>query len=298
MTERPPSRLLASALYGATIAAAVAAPALIDRVARRVPPPVAESAVTATLVAGAWATIAGLERVRPYREDWNRSDGAESTDLFHLVVGGATTQVLGAALTTPVRSRLRRANAGRAMSPLPLPARIAVSLVVYDLYHSALHRLAHEWGPLWRLHAVHHSAPRLYWLNATRFHPLEMLLDATGENLIAAALGLDARAAVGHRVFRGIFGQIQHANVAMDSGTANAVLSSPERHRWHHSTVPAEGNTNYGALFCVWDRLVGTDYLPDGQEMTGEIGVGGMPDFPQDILGQLEAPLRWNALPA
>jgi len=298
VTERPPSRLLAAELYGATALAAVAAPALVDRVARRLPRPVAEGAVTVSLVGGAWATIAGLERLRPYRDDWNHSDGGEATDRFHLVVGGGTTQLLGAALTVPVRARLGRANAGRILSALPLPARIGLSLVVYDLYHTALHHLAHEWEPLWRIHAVHHSALRLYWLNATRFHPLEMLLDATGENLIVAALGLDARAALGHRVFRFIFGQIQHANVAMDSGAASAVLSSPERHRWHHSTVAEEGNTNYGALFCVWDRLFGTDFLPSGREMTGEIGVGGMPDFPQDIIGQLEAPLRWDKLKA
>ncbi len=35
------------------------------------------------------------------------------------------------------------------------------------------HRLMHERPLLWRLHAVHHSAERLYWLNAGRFHPLD-----------------------------------------------------------------------------------------------------------------------------
>ena len=27
---------------------------------------------------------------------------------------------------------------------------------------------------MWRVHAAHHSAPRLYWLNATRFHPFDL----------------------------------------------------------------------------------------------------------------------------
>ena len=29
---------------------------------------------------------------------------------------------------------------------------------------------------LWRLHAIHHSPGRLYWLNAGRFHPLDSML--------------------------------------------------------------------------------------------------------------------------
>lgn len=300
MSKTQASRGVAMALYGATAAAALAAPTLTDRLARRIPRVIAEGAVTAGLVGGAWATIAGLERVMPNRDEWNESDGALGTDLFDLVVAGSSAQVLGMVITAPVRARLARTNAGRLMRALPLPARLAVSLVTYDLFHSAMHRVAHEWGPAWRVHSVHHSAPRLYWFNATRFHPIEMLLDGMGESVVLAALGLDERSMIGHRVFRGIFGQIQHANIAMDSGVFNAVLSTPERHRWHHSTVLEEGNTNYGAVVSVWDRLFGTSFLPEDREMEGDIGVGGMPDFPQDVMGQLKAPFQRDdlAIPA
>ena len=34
--------------------------------------------------------------------------------------------------------------------------------------------MMHEVPWLWRFHATHHSAPRLYWLNAGRFHPLDL----------------------------------------------------------------------------------------------------------------------------
>ncbi|WP_422822321.1 sterol desaturase family protein [Vreelandella nanhaiensis] len=34
-----------------------------------------------------------------------------------------------------------------------------------------MHRASHRIGWLWRLHAPHHSAERLYWLNGKRRHP-------------------------------------------------------------------------------------------------------------------------------
>ena len=177
-----------------------------------------------------------------------------------------------------------------------MPARIAMSILASDLFHSSMHRFVHEWAPMWRIHSVHHSARRLYSFNASRFHPLQAMLVVTGDNLVLAALGLDSRTLAAHRVFRGVFGQIQHANVAIDSGPFNSVFSGPERHRWHHSTVADEYSTNYGSVVCLWDKLFGTDYLPLDRRMDGPTGVDGIADFPQDFLGQCTAPFRWDEL--
>jgi len=153
-----------------------------------------------------------------------------------------------------------------------------------------VHRLAHEWGPLWRVHAVHHSVPRLYWLNATRFHPVEMAMEGTAETIVLALLGAGEDTLLSHSVVRALYGQIQHGNVDLDSGVVNQVLATPERHRWHHSTVAAEGNTNYGAIVSTWDRLMGTDWLPEDRPFDADIGVGGDPDYPQGWVDQLAAP--------
>jgi ornithine lipid hydroxylase len=296
VADNPPSRALALALYAGTTAAALVAPSLVDRLARRLPRGLAELAVTGTLVGGGFVAVAAVERRRPYREDWNRSDGAELTDLFDVAVGASASVLLGSAITAPVRALLRRANAGPILNGLPLPVRYGVSMVASDLFHSSLHRLVHEWEPMWRFHSVHHSVRRLYGFNAGRFHPIEATLVMTGDNVVLAALGLDPSAAVGHRVFRTIFGQIQHSNIAMDSGPLNAILSTPERHRWHHSTVEQERNTNYGSVVVLWDQVFGTDFLPEDREVDGDIGIAGIPDYPQDIAGQLRAPFRWSEL--
>ncbi|MEZ5207694.1 MAG: sterol desaturase family protein [Acidimicrobiales bacterium] len=280
-------------LYGGTAVAALAAPVIKRRLARRLPEPVAELATMGGLIGVGWTTIIAAERLRPFKQQWNRSHGDVTTDALDVASSAVAARVGGALLSLPVRNVIAGARRGRGGGPLarlPLPVRVIVTIHAVDLYHSLVHRLAHEWGPLWRVHAVHHSAPRLYWLNATRFHPIELALEGTAEAILLALLGADADTVLAHNVVRGIYGQIQHGNVDVDSGPLNAVLATPERHRWHHSTVVAEGNTNYGAVVATWDRLMGTAWLPAERPFDAEIGVGGDPDYPQAWTAQLAAP--------
>lgn len=297
MPRRPGPRAggqaVAALLYGGTTAAALLAPRLKRRLARRLPEALADTIAGAALVAAGWTTIAVTERLRPFDPDWNRSRDDVAADAYSLVLGGGGSQVLGLLYAPVAEGMLGRATLARPLARLPLAARLAVTLSAYDLGHAAHHRFAHETA-YWRVHSVHHSATRLYWFNATRFHPLELAVDSVLEATILALLGVDADTRLAHRVFRGIYGQIQHGNVDLDSGPANAVLSTPERHRWHHSTDPAEGNSNYGAVVAVWDRAWGTDFLPE-RPFDAEIGID-MPAFPADWFGQALAPFRWEAV--
>ena len=45
---------------------------------------------------------------------------------------------------------------------------------VLDFSLYSVHWLSHRVRWLWRFHAIHHSARRLYWLNSTRMHPVDM----------------------------------------------------------------------------------------------------------------------------
>lgn len=286
MSARP-SKLLAAGLYGGTLAAGLVAPALARRARTKLPASSADSAVSGALIGAGWVTIALAERRRPFRRDWNEGRGDGTADLVHVVVSAGLAQVVAGAIT-PVRRRLARTRLARAYGRLPLPARIAVAVVAYDLFHTAHHRLSHESG-LWRFHAVHHAPRRLYFGNATRFHPLELAVDVAGEQVILAVLGADPPTRLALQVVRGVYGQIQHGNVDLDSGPLNAVLSTPERHRWHHSDDPAEGNRNYGAVVAVWDRVLGTDYLPD-RPFDATVGLAGDDTVPDGWLGQVASP--------
>lgn len=290
-SSRASARWRAAGVYGAALAATFGAPALSRRFTRWVGPSAADTVTLGALVGGGWVTLGVLERLFPFRADWNVARGDVATDTGDLLLAGPLAQVIAGLMTAPVRSLARSdARAGGVLRRLPLPARVAVLVLGFDLVHSPLHRLLHERPRLWRVHAVHHSPERLYRGNAPRFHPVESVMDLSHEMVMLALLAPDRETLLAYRVARGLAGQITHCNIDIDSGALNAVLSTPERHRWHHSTDLVEGNTNYGAIVSVWDRAMGTALLPD-RAFDAEIG-NGDPDYPAGWVGQLVAPFR------
>jgi sterol desaturase/sphingolipid hydroxylase (fatty acid hydroxylase superfamily) len=52
------------------------------------------------------------------------------------------------------------------------------------------------------------------------------------------------------------------------------IFSTPRLHRWHHSRVLAEGNTNYGENLVLWDQVFGTYFNPD-RRPPADIGISG-----------------------
>ncbi len=93
----------------------------------------------------------------------------------------------------------------------------------------------HEIPWLWRFHAPHHSANRLYWFNALRFHPLDILLVGPVKLLPLVALGADGDVLALVLIFSAVHGVYQHANLPCRLGPLNWIFSMAELHRWHHS---------------------------------------------------------------
>ena len=90
---------------------------------------------------------------------------------------------------------------------------------------------------------------------------------------------------------------VQHANVRHEMGWGHYVFSSAVLHRWHHSDVLVEANSNYGSSLIVWDLVFGTYFNPPGRELGPErIGLAAMREFPQRFWASWAVPLRWKAL--
>jgi sterol desaturase/sphingolipid hydroxylase (fatty acid hydroxylase superfamily) len=253
-----------------------------------------------TVAAGA-AVVALLvaERLLPFRPEWQRSRGDLGPDLAHAVVSGLATTRLAEAMVRMGGALLAGMLSERVGAPLwprswPFPGQLALALVIAELAQYWLHRLQHEHDWLWRFHAVHHAAPRLYWLNAARFHPVDIwLLYVVGYTPLVV-LGCPPAVIAMFALFDAVFGMLQHANVAMRLGPLNWIFSAAEPHRWHHSRTVAEANKNYGSNLIVWDLVFGTFFLPADRQPPAAIGIADLPRFPTRYLDQLAAPLRWQ----
>jgi sterol desaturase/sphingolipid hydroxylase (fatty acid hydroxylase superfamily) len=255
--------------------------------------------ITAMALTGAVVlALLVLERVHPYQEEWLHSHGDIRTDLIHnlvnfwipevytvLFVGGFT--VAGAWLS----DRL-----GMSLWPVdwPLGAQLLLALVIGEFGTYWIHRLMHENAFLWRFHAPHHSAPRLYWLNAGRFHPLDLFSQQFLALTPLVMLGADTRIIALHTLFTAIHGLFQHCNVDIRIGPLNWFFSMAELHRWHHSKRLEEANTNYGANLILWDIVFRSRFLPSDREPPTEIGIDALPNFPPGYWAHILTPLRWK----
>lgn len=285
---RNPSRLAFPVVLGGAIGGAIALSGALG-----------PAAAFAIAQVGAIVAIALWERFTPNHIEWNRSHGDVVTDALHAAVSALATIPLARLTVDVVAIALAPALSslvGTGLWPAawPLVAQLALALVIVELPQYWLHRWQHERDWLWRFHAVHHSAPRLYWLNAARFHPLDLgLLYAVGY-LPLVLLGCPEIVIALFFLFDAVFGMLQHSNIHVRLGALNYVFSMAEPHRWHHSRVLEEANTNYGSNLIVWDLVFGTFALPSDREPPREIGIAGLRDFPGGYAAQIAAPFRWR----
>lgn len=170
----------------------------------------------------------------------------------------------------------------------PAAWQAVLMVVLADFLRYWLHRAAHRVPWLWRLHAVHHSPQRLYWLNVGRFHPLEKALQFLLDTVPFILLGVSDQVIALYFVFYAINGFFQHSNITLRYGLLNYVISGAELHRWHHSRLPEESNTNFGNNVILWDLLFGTRYLPRDRTV-GKLGLKNR-YYPRRFTEQLATP--------
>lgn len=170
----------------------------------------------------------------------------------------------------------------------PIFAQAILMVLAADFLRYWLHLCSHKWSVLWRLHAVHHSPQKLYWLNVGRFHPIEKALQFLFDSLPFIILGVSEEVIAFYFVFYSINGFFQHCNIQLRLGFLNYVVSGPELHRWHHSKLIHEANNNYGNNFIIWDFLFGTRFLPE-DKLVEELGLKNRA-YPLGFLAQLKTP--------
>ncbi len=178
----------------------------------------------------------------------------------------------------------------------PVLAQLLLAVAIGEFGTYWFHRLAHETGLGWRIHATHHATPQVYWLNSTRFHALELIIKSVFQVGPLILLGCTREAFLVYGVFTMIHGWVQHSNVAYRTGWLDYLMATPRNHRWHHSTVISESNTNYGLMIALWDHLFRSFFSPRDRAYPAAIGVSDLPNFPLTYFRQFLTPFAWERL--
>ena len=246
--------------------------------------------------------IAVFEQLIPYQLKWRpRPQDVKDDLLYTALIQIAIPRLLGFIIVVYLANRVGQAAPFAGIWPRewPIAAQACLLIISADFMRYWLHRLSHTAPILWRLHAVHHSTDRLYWLNTSRFHPFEKILQFMLDSLPFILMGVDPQVIGFWFVLYSVNGFFQHSNIRLNFGPLSGIFSTAELHRWHHSRIPAESNSNYANVFILWDRLFGTYFRP-----AREVGTLGLlnPDYPMGIVQQMKAPFvgelyRQNVVP-
>lgn len=227
-------------------------------------------AVSVLTLALAWV----LERWLPYRKEWRVNRGDLPMDMASAgVIVGLVDPLLKAVAPLAVVGLYASLNVPPILAGLALWLQIILVLLLVELGKYWSHRLHHQLAPMWWLHAMHHSSERLYFLNGLRFHPINYALNFTIAVLPVMLLGVSPEAILGYLAITQPVVLLQHANIGLRHGWLNWVFSTPEAHRWHHSTEADEANSNYGNALLIWDHVFGTFKPADGFDETKQIGL-------------------------
>jgi sterol desaturase/sphingolipid hydroxylase (fatty acid hydroxylase superfamily) len=140
-------------------------------------------------------------------------------------------------------------------------AYVLLGVLLLDLMTYALHRLLHAVPLLWRLHQVHHSDGDMNASTHFRQHPLQLVVAMLLQLPMLWLLGVSGVSWVLYGALSAAIQLWQHA--ALDHSSLldrwlRPIFVTPAMHRVHHDHRRQFHDTNYGALFSLWDRLLGT----------------------------------------
>lgn len=235
-----------------------------------------------------------LERVMPHERTWLKNDGQMLPDLAHTLLNKGVAQTIITVITfMGIADWLAPRGGGWWPSGWPLAVQTALGLIVVEVGLYWKHRISHEWPPLWRFHAVHHSVERLWFFNTGRFHVVDTVLALAVGMPVLLLLGAPREVLLLTSAITAFIGILTHCNVEMRCGVLDYVFNTPTLHRWHHSKNLDEGNRNYGENLMLFDLLFGTFHNPP-RRPPADIGIRH--PMPETFLAQLRVPFTRQPL--
>ncbi len=148
----------------------------------------------------------------------------------------------------------------------------AIAFIVLDFAGYTVHALDHRINFFWNSHIVHHSSEEFNLACALRqsvsvFVRLFVIL-----LLPAAVLGVPAEVIAVVAPLH-LFAQFWYHTRHIDKmGWLEKIIVTPSHHRVHHAINPEYMDKNYGQIFIVWDKLLGT-FQEEMKEVTPVYGV-------------------------
>ena len=148
---------------------------------------------------------------------------------------------------------------------------VIISVLALDFFVGWLcHFVEHKVPLFWRFHLVHHTDNNVDVTTGLRHHPLESIWRGLFFFLGIFVSGAPMFAVMIYQTLLISITGFTHANIKLpewlDKGLS-FFLVSPNMHKIHHHWKQPYTDSNYGAVFSIWDRLLGTFMKMDPSQL-------------------------------
>ncbi|MBT8266678.1 MAG: sterol desaturase family protein [Bacteroidia bacterium] len=179
---------------------------------------------------------------------------------------------------------------------MPLWLYVVIGILLMDFFGAYLpHFVEHKVKPLWMIHLVHHTDHKVDTTTANRHHPLESVIRFTftlfGVFIIGAPIGI----VMLYQSMSLVATQFSHANIKLPrkvDHTLSYFLVSPDMHKVHHHNVLPYTDSNYGNIFSIWDRILGTYMELDRDKILYGVDVFPNEEENSKVLDLLKQPFQ------
>ncbi len=138
---------------------------------------------------------------------------------------------------------------------------IIIGVLALDFSSWLVHWVMHKSRFLWRFHLIHHADNNVDVTTGLRHHPGDSLLRGIFFMLLIIVSGAPMYSVMIYQTLLVLATAFTHANIRLPKWldkTLSYFLVSPNMHKVHHHWKQPFTDCNYGAVFSIWDRLLGT----------------------------------------
>ena len=145
---------------------------------------------------------------------------------------------------------------------LPLWAELLIGVMMLDFIAQYLvHFLLHKVSFMWKFHMVHHSDTNVDVTTGTRHHPGDYLFREIFALIAVLLGGIPFGIYMVYRIITVVMTYWTHSNLNMPRGVdkfLSYLFITPHMHKFHHHFERPWTDTNFGNIFSIWDRMMGT----------------------------------------
>lgn len=151
-----------------------------------------------------------------------------------------------------------------------IPLTILISVLALDFSSWLVHWVMHKTSLLWRFHLIHHADNNVDVTTGLRHHPGDSILRGIFFLAINFVSGAPMYAVMIYQTLLVFATAFTHANIRIPRKldlALSSFLVSPNMHKVHHHWKQPYTDSNYGAVFSIWDRIFGTYMKLDPKEI-------------------------------